>query len=181
MQKDVLKEKFYISSTSLQELEHIKVSRNKEEQVKYAARKILHILDENESSYNVIVTDSKIIDIINQHGLENTPDNQICACASTIEDVVFITNDIACKSIARHIFGLKTETVKEEEKDLYTGFIEKSLSETEMAYFYEHLQENVYDLLANQYLVLKDDDNKIVDIMVWRDEMYQNVKFPTIR
>ena len=50
-----------------------------------------------------------------------------------------------------------------------------------MAYFYEHLQENVYDLLANQYLVLKDDDNKIVDIMVWRDEMYQNVKFPTIR
>ena len=116
MQKDVLKEKFYISSTSLQELEHIKVSRNKEEQVKYAARKILHILDENESSYNVIVTDSKIIDIINQHGLENTPDNQICACASTIEDVVFITNDIACKSIARHIFGLKTETVKEEEK-----------------------------------------------------------------
>ena len=181
MQKDVLKEKFYISSTSLQELEHIKVSRNKEEQVKYAARKILHILDENESSYNVIVTDSKIIDIINQHGLENTPDNQICACASTIEDVVFITNDIACKSIARHIFGLKTETVKEEEKDLYTGFIEKSLSETEMAYFYEHLQENVYDLLANQYLVLKDDDNKKVDIMVWRDEMYQNVKFPTIR
>ena len=77
MQKYVLKEKFYISSTSLQELEHIKVSRNKEEQVKYAARKILHILDENESSYNVIVTDSKIIDIINQHGLENTPDNQI--------------------------------------------------------------------------------------------------------
>nr|WP_297934460.1 PhoH family protein [uncultured Lachnoclostridium sp.] len=181
LQKDVLKENFYISSTSLQELEHIKVSRNKEEQVKYAARKILHILDENETSYNVIVTDSKIIDIIAQHGLENTPDNQICACASTIEDVIFITNDIACKSIARHIFGLKTETVKEEEKDLYTGFIEKSLSETEMAYFYEHLQENIYDLLDNQYIIIKDQSDKVVDIMVWRDEMYQNVKFPTIR
>lgn len=181
LQKDILKENFYISSTSLQELEHIKVSRNKEEQVKYAARKILHILDENESLYNVVITDSKIVDIISQHGLENTPDNQICACASTIEDVVFITNDIACKSIARHIFGLKTETVKEEEKDLYTGFIEKSLSETEMAYFYEHLQENIYDLLDNQYIIIKDQSDKVVDTMVWRDEMYQNVKFPTIR
>ena len=40
-------EKFAISSITLLELEHIKVSRNKDEETKYRARKVLHILDEN--------------------------------------------------------------------------------------------------------------------------------------
>lgn len=181
LQRDILKEEFYISSTSLQELEHIKVSRNKDEQVKYAARKVLHLLDENEDSYHVVVTTIEIIDIINQHGLENTPDNQICACASTVENVTFITNDIACKTIAKYIFNLNVSSVHQDETDLYSGYIDKILSEEEMAYFYEHLQDNIFELLDNQYIIIRNSDGNIVDTMVWRDEMYQNVKFPSIK
>ena len=181
LQRDILKEEFYISSTSLQELEHIKVSRNKDEQVKYAARKVLHLLDENEDSYHVVVTTIEIIDIINQHGLENTPDNQICACASTVENVTFITNDIACKTIAKYIFNLNVSSVYQDETDLYSGYIDKILSEEEMAYFYEHLQDNIFELLDNQYIIIRNSDGNIVDTMVWRDEMYQNVKFPSIK
>ena len=47
LQENVLDSYFYISSTTLQELEHIKVSRNKDEETKYKSRKIVHILDEN--------------------------------------------------------------------------------------------------------------------------------------
>ena len=47
-------EYFYISSVTLRELEHIKVSKNKTEQVKYDARKVIHILDENEEKYRTV-------------------------------------------------------------------------------------------------------------------------------
>ena len=51
LQEKILKEEFYISSTSLTELENIKISKNKDEDTKFRARKILHILDENEEFY----------------------------------------------------------------------------------------------------------------------------------
>ena len=121
LQDRLLKEeKFYISSTTLQELEHIKVSRNKDEEIKYRARKVLHILDENADKYEVIIVDKYVLDIIENHGLENTPDNQICACATT-KDCVFVTNDIACKTIAKWIFGLEVSSVSENGDEIYKG------------------------------------------------------------
>ena len=163
------------------ELEHIKVSGNKSEETRYRARKVLHILDENPDSFQVVIVNQKILDIINEKDLENTPDNQICACASTIEDVLFVTNDLACKTIARWIFKLQVESVNEEPTDIYKGFKEVSLNESDMAYFYEHLNENIYDLLVNEYLVIKNANGEVVDKMKWDGEMYQNLKYPTIK
>lgn len=177
----VLKEHFYISSTSLQELEHIKVSKNKDDKTKYESRKVLHILDDNPDSYDVIFVDNKVLSIINVLGLENTPDNQICACASMIKDIEFVTNDIACKMIAKNIFKLNVSSVKTNNDEIYKGYIEKSLSDEEMAYFYEHLNENIYGLLTNQYLVIKDKTDKVVDVMAWKNSEHENIKIPTIK
>lgn len=46
---------FYISSVTLEELEHIKTSKNKDDEVKYLARKTLHLLDERMDSYECII------------------------------------------------------------------------------------------------------------------------------
>lgn len=181
LQDKVLETPFWLSSTTLMELEHIKVSGNKSEETRYRARKVLHILDENPDSFQVVIVNQKILDIINEKDLENTPDNQICACASTIEDVLFVTNDLACKTIARWIFKLQVESVNEEPTDIYKGFKEVSLNESDMAYFYEHLNENIYDLLVNEYLVIKNANGEVVDKMKWDGEMYQNLKYPTIK
>lgn len=116
--------------------------------------------------------------------MEITPDTKIvgsCAFISGMQDVVFITDDIACKMIARKIFNLTVKGVNDEPVDDYSGFIEKTLSELEMARFYEHLQENIYGLLENEYLILKDSNNHVVDTLVWREGMYQNIKFPNIK
>lgn len=48
-------------------------------------------------------------------------------------------------------------------------------------YFYEHLQDNIYNLFENEYLILKNSENRIVDTLVWRDGTYQNIKFPNIK
>lgn len=184
LQDKIFEEDFIISSVTLQELEHIKVSRNKDDQVKYEARKALHLLDDNSDKYDVVVYDNAIENYILGKNMEITPDTKIvgsCAFINAMKDVVFITDDIACKMIARKIFNLTVKGVNDEPVDDYSGFVEKTLSESEMAYFYEHLQENIYGLLENEYLILKDSNNHVVDTLVWREGMYQNIKFPNIK
>ena len=188
LQDKMFEDNFCISSISLQEMENIKTSGRKDEETKYKARKALHLLDENKDKYEVVIYTTTMENYIVEKQLEVTPDTKIIAsCAFSRgllpqdTDFVFVTNDIACKMIASKIFSLEVESVGENKLDEYKGFVEKSLSEDEMAYFYEHLQENVFDLYTNEYLILKNDKNQIVDKFRWDGCEYQNVKFPTIK
>lgn len=179
LQTKIFEEDFVLSSTTLHELEHIKTSRNKDEETKYNARKIIHMLDKYSDKYNVVVFTDEVCDLMGLYGAFDSPDNEIVACAkyySQTEDIVFVTNDICCKVIAKDIFKLKTESVGDEVDDIYKGFKEKSLSENEMAYFYEHLNENAFDLLINEYLLIKDSDGNVVDKMKWDGETHQTIR-----
>jgi predicted ribonuclease YlaK len=191
--ENLFKEKFYISSITLHEIEHIKTSRNKDEETKYKARKISHLLDEHFEDYHVVIYDQNIANyIVVELELDpNIPDNQIVGSAKYLSeeldnleancnDIIFVTNDICLKNIARSV-GLKVKSVENNIDDDYKGFCEKILSETEMAYFYEHLSENVYDLMVNEYLIVRDINKNIVDKFKWDGYEYQNVKFPTIK
>ena len=120
LQDKIFEEDFVISSVTLQELEHIKVSRNKDDQVKYEARKALHLLDDNSDKYEVVVYDNAIENYILEKNMEITPDTKIvgsCAFINAMKDVVFITDDIACKMIARKIFNLTVKCVNDEPVD----------------------------------------------------------------
>ena len=160
----------------MEELENIKTSSRKDEETKYKARKLLHILDENSDKYKVVITTKNIISIIDDFGLENTPDNQICACAYSIPDILFITNDISFKTIAKWIFGLYISSISTIQEDLYKGYRDITLSENDMAYFYEHLNENVFNLLTNEYVIIRNADNEVVDKLKWDGEMYQTIR-----
>ena len=184
LQDKMFEDNFCISSISLQEMENIKTSGRKDEETKYKARKALHLLDENKDKYEVVIYTTAMENYIVEKQLEITPDTKIIACAkyySKKEDIVFVTNDICCKVIAKDIFKLDVESVGDNIDDNYKGFVEKSLSEEEMASFYSNLKENIYDLLTNEYLVLKNDKDEVVDKFRWDGYEYQNVKFPTIK
>ena len=179
LQDKIFEEDFIISSVTLQELEHIKVSRNKDDQVKYEARKALHLLDDNSDKYDVVVYDNAIENYILGKNMEITPDTKIvgsCAFIKAMKDVVFVTDDIACKMIASKIFNLTVKGVNNETVDIYKGYREISLDEQEMAHFYQNLSENVLGLLTNEYLLLKDCDGNIVDKLKWDGEAYQTIR-----
>lgn len=183
LQDKILDSDFAISSVSLHELEHIKVSKNKDEQIKYKARKSIHILDENSDKYEVIVPNNNTIKILNDLQLENNPDNLIICCAieyNSHSPIIFVSDDICCRTIARDVAKLKVEGIKVK-TEYYTGFKEIKLNEKDMAYFYEHLNENMYNLLPNQYLIIKDSLEKVVDKFRYDGEEYQNVKFSNIK
>ena len=180
LQDKILKEeKFYISSTTLQELEHIKVSRNKDEEIKYRARHLLHLLDENTEKYEVIIVTNEILDIIDDYGLENTPDNQICACAYTVKDCIFITNDLACKTIAKWIFKLDVSSVIENGNEIYKGYqIIKGDSDT-INSIMQDMDYSKWNL--NEYLVIENTDDNTSKEMRFNGETFVALKLPPSR
>ena len=180
LQDKMFEDIFCISSISLQEMENIKTSGRKDDETKYKARKALHLLDENKDKYEVVIYTTAMENYIVEKQLEVTPDTKIIAsCAFSRgllpqdTDFVFVTNDIACKMIASKIFELEVESVGENKLDEYKGFIEKSLSDEEMAYFYENQSKNIFNLLINQYIILKNNKDEIIDTYRWSGETYE--------
>lgn len=177
-------EKVYISATSLRELESIKSSRSKTDEVRYQARKAVRWLTENPDRYEVpLHSEANIQVILANHGLADTPDARIIIDAYLMEsdDLVFVSNDLLCGLFAKNIFQMDVMSVENRESDSYKGYREVSLSDEDMAYFYEHLNENTQGLEVNEYLVLKNDKGEVVDLCVWREGSYQKVKIPTIK
>lgn len=186
LQNKIFESPFVLSSTTLSELEHIKTSKNKDEEIKYSARKAIHLLDENHDQYEVVVFTTDVDQLMKEYQVFDSPDNEIIACAKYYEKknhvaVDFVTNDICCKVIAKNIFDLNVSSLEDDIDDNYKGYIEVKLSEEQMAYFYEHIQDNAYGLLPNQYLVIKDVNGTVVDKFRWDGVEYQNVKFTTIK
>ena len=173
-------EEFFISSITLHELEHIKTSRNKDEHIRYAARKLTRLLDENYNMYHVVVFDNKISNyIVEELGLNDSiPDNCIVGSVkytSLDNDIIFITDDICLKNIARSIGLQVCSTFDNQDTSIdYKGFVTKELSEEELAHLYENMNENLHDLMINQYLIIKNGVD-IIDILRWDGKTHQAI------
>ena len=93
--ESIFSESFVISSITLQELENIKTSFNKDNETKYKARRVAHLLDENADKYEVVIYGKKQEKLLNKMPFADSNDARILACAlSYSKDIVFITNDI---------------------------------------------------------------------------------------
>lgn len=188
LQEEVFEEKFLCSIKTFEELEHIKTSKNKDEETRYKARKITHLLDENNNMYEAIIVNyQEYIDaMLNEFGLNpEDPDNIIIYSAwcksKEIKDLVFVTNDICCKNIAKNVFRLNVESANDYIDEEYKGFTEISLTDEQMAYFYSNLNENMFDLHVNEYLILKNNNDITVDKFRWNGEIHDNIKFGQIK
>ena len=177
---DLFAEKFYISSTSLHELENIKTSKNKTEDVRYKARKLSHLLDEHYNDYDVVVYNFEISDyIVGTLGLDVTiPDNQIVGTAKYVsekEDVVFITNDICLKNIARYL-GLDVCSVVGKE-NIYKGYkIIKGTSD-QINIAMENMDFSDWNI--NEYLIIKNTDDDSEKEMRFDGEKFVSLKLPS--
>ena len=170
-------ELFAISSVSLEELEHIKTSTNKDNDIKYAAREILRKLDEYPQIYKPVIYNETMLDPILAKNLPVTNDTKILACAlSLTEEIIFVTNDLALKTMAR-LFFTNIESIPEDIDDGYTGYKEIYLSDEEIAALYETPENNKYDLLLNQYLLVYNKQNELIDRLVRIPEGYRNLSY----
>lgn len=159
LQKEAFKEPFFISSITLNEIENIKTSMNKDFDIKYKARKLIHLLDENQDKYQVILFNPSFLDSIVEVEVNN--DAKIIATVlyllSEKQDVVFYTMDLACKSIAE-AYSIPVKYLNDALDDEYTGFKVVEMENQELADFYSHKLAkggNPFNLNIGEYLIIK--------------------------
>ena len=109
--ESAFKEKFVVSSITFKELEHIKSSSHKDAEVKYSARLLTRLFDENPSSYEVVLHRVEYEAPILKRGFEISDDMRILADAYQYDlnvrpdETIFVTNDLCLKHIANCFFG----------------------------------------------------------------------------
>lgn len=174
---------FVVSSITLNELENIKTSIHKDPDIKYTARLIQRLMEENPSKYIIMphYTDNEII--LKQEGFEITQDMKILSDAIEYDktqrpdETIFVTNDLALKHIANLFFGDgMIESVETKEEDQYCGFLDITPSDTELIEFYESPGRNPFNCKINQYLILRNVLGEVIDIRKWDGERYQYLK-----
>ena len=182
LQEEVLGEKFAISSVTLEELENIKTAKNKTEEIRYKARKIVHILDENRDKYEVVVYNKKIEQDIINLGLDINNDNKICACAQYCHDndIIFVTNDLCCRIIATDVFKLNVEKAKSNDSDIYKGY---KLLWGNTAEINECLCDKTYmdTFIVNEYLLIYNTDTDTESEMRFDGSQFVPLKLPPSR
>lgn len=179
-------EKIIISTITLGELEEIKTAYNKTPDIRCAARQVLALLATHKNYETVIFTNAMLMPIIDKDLIVNN-DTKILASAIWCDtmmhpdEVKFVTNDISLQCVANLFFGSDSITsIKEGIDDEYVGYKEIIMTDEEMAEFYSDLSFNPYGLLVNEYLIVKNTNNEVVDKMRWNGHEFTTISYNTI-
>lgn len=193
LQEQAFANPFIVSEMTLRELESIKSSGTKSEEVKAQARNIVRLMDLHWDTVHVDEVTQVCHDIVrNDWDLDETPDALIVAGCYAIqqdwsrvsarqqgEPVTFVSDDLCCRALAR-IHGVVTEVIPSTNYTDYCGYKEVQLSEEELAEFYCTLKVNRFDLKPNEYLIMHDQDGKVVDYRKWTGETHDVLKYQQI-
>lgn len=174
-----------VSSKSIEELESIKTSIHKDNDIKYKARQAVRAIKEQKPE--IIVVQQIDYDKLNALNLEITNDNLIICSAfrytmiNVDTDLVFVTNDILAGLIAEKYFGLTVRNICEKQPDDYKGYIDYHFStDEEIADFYENIQNNTLGLMINQYGILYNPTGEIIDKVKWDGTSNKTISYKPI-
>lgn len=177
LQEKAFKNKFLISSITLEELEHIKSSIHKDNDLKNSVRLVTRLLSTCSSDYEVIPYKKRYSWKIAWHGHKITNDMKILSCAIKYKNCEFVTSDLSFYLIAKNFFNdsvLLQDSQEEEEE--YNGYTTLCLTDEEIAELYMPYPKNTYDLFVNEYVIIKDKyDEKIIDLLCWDGGGYRHI------
>ena len=163
-----------LSSKTLEELENIKTSSHKDNDIKYKARVAVRAIREQKPE--IVVIQKSDYDKIEELGLEITNDNLIIASAwrySQENSIVFVTQDVLCSLIAKTYFGLDVEELKLKNDDVYKGYRVVQPTDEELSQVYSKDNcENIFGCLVNEYVIINDSDGNFCDVVKWNGEKY---------
>lgn len=175
----------YISHFCLSELEEIKTSANKNEDIKARARKIARFMLANPTAFFCDSYDEKKIEKARKkHYFPDNMDGRILAEATLLAKknrIVFWTADVNMSIFAREA-GLEVHTFFAEEKqeEPWAGWSKYYPSEQEFAMLYTDPKMNILGAKVNEYCVLYQ-DTEVRDVLRWDGEEYKKLKYNNFR
>lgn len=185
--KNISSSPFVVSNITLMELEEIKNSNRKDDSIKFKAKKVSQLLNFYYGKYTIVNYEREW----NETYLKTIPflldnnDSRIVTSAyvysDTHPDICFVTDDVNCNNLAKCL-GLTTNSLTTKEDAEYTGYkIITCYNEDELAEVYNKIySDEHFDLLPNQYLVIRQDD-KDIDCYVLRDNKLIQIQFNTFK
>lgn len=183
---------FVISDVTLRELEDIKTSGRKTEEIRYKARQATRLLAANSDKYQTVhIPISEVNDSLFKLGLEYSHDNEIMLAALQLykdANTIFVTDDLCCENIAKDIFKIPIERTRQTAlaSDVYKGWQEVQLEdggEEALAAFYQDPAAsgiNLNNTPTNGYLIIKGPDNETVGMMRWDGTRYIPIKYKNL-
>ena len=185
---------FLISPTTIGELENIKTSANKDDEVKFQARRAVRFLIENRSQWKAPLHKEELVKMSKEKcDVPDTNDGNIIAdfyiealTGKHDVPVVFVTSDLLCGLYAEQASGvidnpdvaevLVLKAAKEEK--IYGGYEEVELTSEEYTVMFDKYQnsENPYGLIENQYLIVHC-EGKTTEY-VYRNGQLKTLKLP---
>ena len=160
---------FYISNISIQELQKIKISNSKDEEIKYKARKAVRWLKDNINKFKIILyDDNKKIKV---PFTVDSNDKKIILTAliqqkQEKEKILFQTKDLNCFFLAQ-CAGLQAQLISEQFEDNYKGYSKiYCKTDEELSDLYNKLFSKTFgqDLfLTNEYILIYNKDNSLID------------------
>lgn len=187
--KDELKldEHSYIPILVLKELENIKTSTYKDDEVKFYARKVVNALHECDVM-TTIVPRSKIDKLMKKYAdaLEDNNDSRILLEAKVLSedyDITFFTGD-RCQYLLFHkLFPALTvsyiEDISQERIDDGYRYIQPTDEEWVKLYDPE-CKDNIFQAYINEYIFLQDSDGSVKEIVRWDGEEYVRLGYEPI-
>lgn len=162
---------FYISNLTLKELQNIKTSSSKDPQVKWRARKLIHLLANNKDKYEIINYQNNWDEQLKNYPvLSDNMDSKIILTALHLQQqkkqkVKFYTQDFFCEQIAAAV-GLDVNYIKEEDSTTYKGYISVQYNtDDELADLYQKIYDykDYFRMFNNEYILIKDKNGEIID------------------
>ena len=172
-----------IPSVCLTELENIKTSADKDPEVKQAVRFLLDLLERNPEKYDIHIFKNTMLKPAKEKDLEINNDIKILMTAVDYDntqhpdETIFVTNDLSLKRIANLFFGEDSIHSVEVDDNSYTGYLDLKMSEEDMALFYSNHDTNCYGLYNNEYLIIRNSENEIIDRLCWTGSGYRQLKY----
>lgn len=162
----IKKKNVIITSLVLREFENLEKRKNDrvlQYNIRVAKRVVERMIDD-------VDYDIDIVDIDNGNGLngydDDYVDNKLIQFALS-EGYGIISDDILLKHKAMSKGIEVISSIEKTDSNDYKGFIEVSLSDEDRIMFYTNLGENQYNLLINQFLVMRKESGEIFDILKW--------------
>lgn len=161
----------------IEELDNLKTNRDYSK-----SSKARTAIKEIESNANIIDFDlSRRLDgdLVRHYAVENTynMNDDIIVTSTLLNSASLCTADLNLKIKAR---ALSVPCVDVPTDILYRGYAKVDVSDEELAYLYEHTNENIYGLNINQYLLLYQND-KCVDYLKWTENGYEKVSYKNLK
>lgn len=166
---DIKKYKKVVLGGVLRELDKLKGSRN--EDLAYKARVATRYIKENINDLHFDLKDYNSEEILGKEFENSYVDNRIVACLTQNPNYALLTNDVLLMLKAKAL-GIEVAEINEDFEEYeseYKGFKEVEMTPKEFQYFHDtRIDKNEFNLMVNQYLIVKDPTTK---------EPYQALKY----